>query len=318
MDTIDCGDNNQAMHTKRAQGIFFVKGAKVDVNRYWRDGYLLLRNLFDPEEFGVMRERILEAVRRIEEEQAPVTDALSDSLMHPFVYDDRLIAVARRLLNRDDVTYFGDGSFAVLGRNYDPADAVGWHRDNTDRYDLGAPDWQTPYTLIRFGFYLQDHQRRSGGLMVRRKSHNIMMRGLQAQVNERYLNTGPGDVVVWNMRLQHAGVGRCLRGIPGVALGPWKQRRIPEFLQAPYTAGERAAFWVSYGIDDAHLKRHCDYLVTRTERLGFWKESHYTPEALALCDEVGLGVVNMPDRIRSMLAAGEPVGQHAHHYQFPY
>ena len=210
------------------------------------------------------------------------------------------------------------GASPCLGRNYDPGDAVGWHRDNTDRFDLEAPDWQVPYTLIRFGFYLQDHRRRSGGLMVRRQSHNIMMRGFQAQASERYMNTGPGDVVVWNMRLQHAGIGRCLRGFPGIALGPWKQRHIPEFLQAPYTAGERAAFWVSYGVDDAHLQRHCDYLVTRTERLHFWKESHYTPDVLALCDEAGLGVVNMPDRIRSMLAAGEPVGQHDHHYQFPY
>lgn len=296
-----------------------VRSTAIDAARFWREGYLLLRGLFSLSEFHDIRENVLESLRLREERGASATDALADPLLQDYVHDARLVTVARRLLERDDIVYYGDGSYAVVGHDYEPGVHVGgWHRDNTDRDDLGAPDWQRPYTLIRFGFYLQDHQRRSGGLMVRRKSHNIMMRGLQAQVNERYLNTGPGDVVVWNMRLQHAGVGRCLRGIPGIALGPWKQRRIPEFLQAPYTAGERAAFWVSYGIDDAHLKRHCDYLVTRTERLGFWKESHYTPEALALCDEVGLGVVNMPDRIRSMLAAGEPVGQHAHHYQFPY
>ena len=290
----------------------------IDVERFWREGYLLLRNLFTPLEFGDMRARVLESIRRVECKEAPVTDALADPLMQPFVHDERVLSVAKTLLNRDDVTYFGDGSFAVLGRNYDSGDAAGWHRDNTDRIDLGAPDWQGPYTLIRFGFYFQDHRRRSGGLMVRRKSHNIMMRGLQAQASERYLNTGPGDVVVWNMRLQHAGIGRCLRGFPSIALGPWKQRHIPEFLQAPYTAVDRAAFWVSYGINDAHLKRHCNYLVTRTERLDFWKESYYTSDVLELCDKADLGVVNMPDRIRSMLAAGEAVGQHDHHYQFPY
>ena len=120
------------------------------------------------------------------------------------------------------------------------------------------------------------------------------------------------------MRLQHAGVGRHLRGLPSVALGPWKQARLPEWLQAPYTTETRVAFWVSYGADDAHLNRHCDYLVGRSERLEMWKDSRYAPDVLESCQRAGLKVIDMPTRLRSMLAAGHPVGRHEHHYQIPY
>ena len=153
--------------------------------------------------------------------------------------------------------------------------------------------------------------------MVRRRSHNKIIRGLKAHTSERYLNTGLGDVAVWNMRLQHAGVGRHLRGLPSVALGPYKQGRVPEFLQAPHTSETRIGFWISYGIDDAHLKRHCDYLVGRSERVAMWQDSHYDRDVLEACERAGLKVIDMPARIRSMQAAGCVVGQHEHHYQLP-
>ena len=87
----------------------------IDVERFRREGYLLLRNLFTPLECAEMRARVLESIRRVEFKEAPVTDALADHLMHPFVHDQRVLAAARTLLGREDVTYFGDGSFAVLG-----------------------------------------------------------------------------------------------------------------------------------------------------------------------------------------------------------
>jgi hypothetical protein len=120
------------------------------------------------------------------------------------------------------------------------------------------------------------------------------------------------------MRIQHAGLGKCVRGLPGVALGPAMQRKLPRLLQAPFGKEERAALWISYGGDDHHLARHCEYLLTRSERLEMWRHAVYRPEVLQACAQAGLKVINMPERLRAALAAGKPVGQHRHHYQMAY
>jgi hypothetical protein len=87
---------------------------------------------------------------------------------------------------------------------------------------------------------------------------------------------------------------------------------------SPDTQETRAAFWVSFGVNDEHLKRHCDYLMTRSERKKIWEHSFYTKDILKACAEAGLGVIDMPSRMRSAITAGETVGQHEHHYQMEY
>ncbi len=292
---------------------------QVDTEKFWQDGFLVLRNLFEPEEFLEMRSQVFASLKGREERGEPVVDALADPHLHHWIYDERLLGAARAILGKSEVAYFGDGGYAVLGHNYQAGkDVGGWHRDNTDRSNLDAPDWQGRYSLIRFGFYLQDHRRTSGGLIVRKESHNRILRGTSAHLHDRYLNNGLGDVGVWSMRIQHAGLGRCVRGLPGLALGPYLQGKLPEFLQAPFPPEERTGFWISYALDDQHLERHCEYLLNRSERLGMWSDAHYTPEVLENCRRAGLKVIDMPARLRAAQAAGQPVGQHHHHYQMAY
>jgi hypothetical protein len=120
------------------------------------------------------------------------------------------------------------------------------------------------------------------------------------------------------MRIQHAGLGRCVRYIPRLALGPYLQRKLPEFLQAPFPREERTGFWISYAKPDAHLERHCRYLLTRSERLDMWARAHYSDEVLRQCAQSGLEVVDMPTKLRNALAAGEEVGNHKHHQNLAY
>jgi len=291
----------------------------IDQNRFWRDGYLILKNMFSAEEIARMREDVFASLKGREQNGEPVVDALADPHLQHWVHDERLIHVAKTLLGKDNLVYYGDGGYAVVGHGYTPGkDVGGWHRDNTDRSDVNAPDWQGRYSLVRFGFYLQDHSSSSGGLIVRRESHNRILRGWKAHSHDRYLNTGIGDVGVWSMRLQHAGLGRCIRGFPRLALGPYLQKRLPEFLQAPFPKEERTGFWISYGLDDHHLERHCQYLLTRSERLTMWSNAHYSPAAIEKCNAAGLKVLDMPARMRAAVAAGENVGQNQHHRQIAY
>ncbi|MFJ9534503.1 phytanoyl-CoA dioxygenase family protein [Herbaspirillum sp. NPDC101396] len=292
---------------------------QLDDTKFWKDGYLILRNLFSPKEFATMRENVFESLKGREQNGEPVVDALADPHLQHWVHDERLVHVAKTLLKGDNLAYFGDGGYAVIGHGYEAGkDVGGWHRDNTDRSDTNAPDWQGRYSLVRFGFYLQDHKARSGGLIVRRDSHNRILRGWKAHLHDRYLNTGIGDVGVWNMRIQHAGLGRCIRGIPGLALGPYLQKRLPQFLQAPFPKEERTGFWISYGLNDQHLERHCQYLLTRSERKVMWSNSHYSEAILDDCRAAGLQVIDMPSRMRAAIAAGEEVGFLKHHRQLAY
>lgn len=292
---------------------------RLNRDRFWRDGYLIVRKLFSAEEFQRMRARVLESLRLREQGGTSPVDVLADPLLREYVYDKRLLDVARQLLETDRIVYYGDGSYAVVGHNYEPGkDVGGWHRDNTDRSNTDAPDWRGRYGLIRFGFYLQDHRRTSGGLMVRRGSHNRILRGWKAHFFDRYIDSGIGDVGVWSMRIQHAGLGRCVRGLPMLAVGPAFQRKLPQFVQAPFGKEERAALWISYGAMGEHLDRHCEYLLTRSERLEMWQRAHYDAEVLDACAAAGLKVIDMPERLRAALVAGRPVGQHRHHHQMPY
>lgn len=292
---------------------------KIDVDKFWHDGYLVLRNLFEPNEFLEMRKQVFASLEGREKRGEPVVDALADPHLSKWVHDERILAAARAILGHNEIAYFGDAGYAVLGHNYEAGkDVGGWHRDNTDRSNLDAPDWQGRYSLIRFGFYLQDHRKTSGGLIVRKTSHNQFLHGLSAHFYDRYLNNGLGDVGVWSMRIQHAGLGRCLRGLPMIALGPYLQKRLPEFMQAPFPQVERTGFWISYALNDQHLERHCRYLLTRSERLEMWSKAHYSADTLENCRKAGLEVIDMPSRLRAALAEGAAVGQHHHHYQMPY
>lgn len=291
--------------------------AAVDVDRFWNEGFLVIRHLFSPQEFAEMRERVLESLHLRERDNTPAVDCLADPLVAGYVHDERLLAVARRLLGSDAIVYYGDSSYAVVGHNYERGVHVGgWHRDNTDRSDVQLPDWQGRYGLIRFGLYLQDHRFTSGGLIVRRTSHNRILRGIKAHLCDRYLNTGIGDVGVWSMRIQHAGLGRCVRWMPWLPLGPYWQQILPEAVQAPFSKQERVGLWMSYALDGDHLRRHCDYLLGRAERLTMWRDAYYAPETLEACARAGLKVIDMPARLRAQLAQGREVGQHSRHYQY--
>ena len=290
----------------------------IDTALFWNRGWSVLRGLFSSAEFEDLRERVLASLEDVEKSRRGQTDLLADSYLAPVVYDERLVAAARKILGGRPV-YFGDSNYAVVGRGYDEfKDATGYHRDNTDRSDLKAPDWQSPYTLIRFGLYLQDHRKHSGGLMVRTGSHNEIIRGWRNYLRDRYLDTGVGDVGVWSMRLQHAGVGRCWRGFSRLGIPPSLQDKVPGWMQSPRWDRPRIGVWVSYALEGPHLTRHVEYLYGRSERVESWSNSFYDPDTLQKCAAAGLEVLDAPAELRRRIAAGVPVGIHSRHYQLPY
>jgi hypothetical protein len=284
----------------------------VDVERYWREGYLLLRGVFSEEEIGALRR---DAFGVLEEQEASgrsqqsgeltriAGDLLAKPSMRRLVVDERVLHVVRSLLGGRPV-YFGDSNFQV-GRGL-----RGWHKDNRlpDRFDHHAPDWQGRYTVLRMGVYLQDHAQHSGGLGIRAGSHepSALVRALgrlpiarpRVEASTHYgkpvaIDSRVGDLVVWNLRTTHSGNVVRLRPLPGRKVGTWVENLAPRWLRLPEEE-RRVAIFLTYGVEGEHLERYVDYLRERGYLEATWRELREEAEGLATAAERGLEVLLPP------------------------
>jgi hypothetical protein len=230
--------------------------AAEEVLAFQRDGFVVVRDVLSPTEVRQLRGAIESHATRAKNlghvlrsnsgEIVPVCDLLGQPGVGWLLSDARLVEIARRLIGRQDLVYFGDSGSMVGG------ELRGFHKDNAVRDTANDPDWLSPYTLIRMGLYLQDHSRHSGGLKVRRSSH------LHADVTSGSIVDVPtraGDVVVWSLRTTHSGFTVRVRGLPFVHLQPRFEGRLPRWLRTPQPCLRIAAF-VTFGTDDAHLRNY--------------------------------------------------------------
>jgi len=273
--------------------------AGVNADEYWDKGFTIVRGLYSAEEISDFRKRSLASVGK------HGGDLLSHPELRSVITDGRLLDVARQILKRDDVVYYGDSLVAI--REGTP----GFHKDNTDKFDGKAPDWRSPYTQIRLGIYLQDHYSHSGGLNVREGSHNKVN---TTEGRVRQLRTRVGDLGVWNMRVSHSAAGTILRW-PFHSVQPHYDsvKRYPKWLIAPKD-GQRIALFAALGADDEHLSRYVDYLKTRAYMIQIWQRSKYSDETLAEAEAAGLRVRNTPAEIVGV----EGLGQNVDYKPIPY
>ncbi len=228
----------------------------IDALAYQRDGYTVVRDVFDPKEVAEWRVRAGAAaedarsrgcvLRPVQDKVLPVQDLLSLPELGSVVFDERILRIARTLLGQDEIVYFGDSGMQVGGY------LGSFHKDNTCRTDGKHEDWRSPYTLVRLGVYLQDHSRHSGGLKLRRGSHLFadVSSGRVVNVDSRI-----GDVVAWSLRITHSGHAIRVRGARWLALPPVLELHVPKRLVVP-EACQRIALFVTFGLSDAHLERY--------------------------------------------------------------
>jgi len=273
-----------------------MRALQIDRDAFDRDGYLLFSGLFGPAEVAEMR-RLAIAGR------AHAGDMLSHPLLGGFALDDRVVSIAKALI-RPPIVYFGEG-----GCNFQQDPPMRFHKDNTDRYDPDGPDWRGGFSLIRFGLYLQDHLRHSGGLAVQPGSHLIASRKAGP---ERYLGPGAGDLLVWDMRITHRGRASLFRWtrrpVPARI-----DRRLPRFLRANGDR-ERIVLFVSYGGDDEHLTRYLTYSRTRPWSIEKWSRIDHPPELVEKARAKGVVVHD----VKAELAREPVLPVSRKHHQIPY
>lgn len=266
------------------------------VSSFWESGYAIVRDVFTPDEIKRLRRNAYESVGHR-------GDLLSNPSLREVVVDERVVGIATRVLGGTPV-YFGDSTCLLGGFSH------GYHKDNADRDDENAPDWQGRYSLMRFGIYLQDHHSHSGGLNVRHRSHMAISTNSGRNV---YLRTREGDVAIWNLRTTHSGTGRLLRLRRDIHVSPALAYRLPRWLFEPIQR-ERVALFVSFGLDNEHLARYLTYLKTRTYMVSTWRNSNYGQDVQQVLEGKSLLVRDMQSEIKHE----RDIGINEQHAPIPY
>ena len=267
---------------------------KIDKGRFDKDGYLLIKNVFTKEEIAQIRK---EAYTSLEEDKKKNLtfmhsskksnavyvkgDILSKDHLRHVVLDERIIYIVKTVLGGDPV-YFGDGNyhFGVGFR--------GFHRDNVDRTDLTAPDWQGEYPIVRLGIYLQDHKNYSGGLKVKAGSH-INKSGKSILVDSE-----EGDVVIWNLRTIHSGNAVRLKLFPDFSIDRARlEAMVPTFLKKDQQR-ERVSIFLTYALKGKHLDRYIEkHVLGREDIKGSLKVSKFDPKIFELAKQKNLEVLKL-------------------------
>jgi hypothetical protein len=240
-----------------------------EVRSFRDDGFLHLRGFLPPELVSRLRSICLEhfgvtsgvprSFFRRELDVGKRIPAAQWLITHP-----PALAVARELLGENVLYTYEGAAHLGTGCRY-------WHKDARDTWNAEGSDWADDYRVVFFGYYLSDHVGSSGGLSLRRGSHRIKDLCGGELVT---LETGPGDLVIFDCRLTHAGNTLRLKpaflwiprelvmpvprqpgpgGLPRLQMlaqavllrCPWLFRQAPR---------DRMAIFLAYGSDDAHTR----------------------------------------------------------------
>jgi hypothetical protein len=259
----------------------------LDVDQFWERGYAILHDVYTPEEIQQIREEAYAS-------KGGGGDLLANPRMRHLLTDGRMAAVARKLLGTEEIFYSGDSSFTINGTQ------KGWHKDNTDRLDPKAPDWESRYTQLRFGIYCQDHIEHTGGLNLKVGSHDIPN---LKDGETLYVKTRPGDLAVWSMRITHSGNGMLLKDPEAPFPEPTEHDKFSPDEVAP-ADGDRIAVFAHLGANDSHGKRYADYLKTRTYMVNAWRKLPYDDAIRQEAKDAGFTLRDMPAEVMDDPNAG--------------
>jgi len=266
----------------------------VNLHHFKEKGYVLAKGVFSETEISDLRQRI----QAVKAKALASNDYLKDSC-HPelvlilgdllsnkeledldyVIFDSRIIACVKQILG-ENIVYFGDSSVQT-------GEGVrGFHKDNVTRYDINGADWQSDYTLVRIGLYLQEHSKSSGGLKLRVRSHCYPSHHRGKAID---VKTELGDIVLWNLRTTHSGNNVRLKGLSNLCLHPRLEELIPEFLKIA-GQGERIAMFGTFGAASGHLDRYIENMVRRGDYHDYLKRAGFNKKILELARGKGIEI----------------------------
>jgi hypothetical protein len=247
-------------------------------------GYVLKSAVFSAQEIQSFRDRVYDQYKIDEAKgltfQMSHTSSkaryakgclLSKDKLRDILLDERITGFAKEILQTNKLIYFGDSSYQI------GTGLRGFHRDCLDREFKSGPDWESKYTLIRLGLYLQDHSTYSGGLKVKPGTHET------ANGPSVFVNNKPGDLVAWSLKLLHSGNAVKLKWMPGLCIdNQGIENRIPDFLKKEEEQ-ERISLFMTFAAESSHVDRYIhEYEMKRPDTIAHLKASVYDESALQL------------------------------------
>lgn len=269
---------------------------KIAVNKkkFDEEGFLLIKNVFSKEEAAQLRK---DAYKEFEnDEQKKLTykhpnntikarfakgDLLSKDLLRKYLLDDRILHIVKTVLGADPV-YFGDSNYH-FGTGF-----RGFHRDNVDRKDMTAPDWDGPYPVVRLAIYMQDHYNYSGGLKIRVGSH------IHKSGKPIFIDSEEGDVVIWNLRTIHSGNAVRFKFFKNLMINKaTREGLIPAFMKKDEQR-ERGALFMTFGLKSKHLDRYIQkIMIDRQDHVDYLMASRFDPKIIDLAKQKNLEVIKL-------------------------
>ena len=267
----------------------FTINQKEECKAFFNEhGWVHIKNVFTTAQIDSLRENAYKM-----QDTKYEGDILGFSETTDLLLDDRLVDMASLLLDDEKPLYFGDSS----GYNIGNTGAAGFHKDNPDKFDETLPDWQSEYSIIRFGIYCQSHVNYSASLALRDKSQNTVN---CEKGDPFFVNNDAGDLLIWSLRTSHSGNSMRLRFAPNLFLHPRWYNKLPNFLFAGIEK-ERVAYFLSFGKADAHLKRYLTYMLNRQYMVKSWQQSTYSDEILEKVKQKNnITLVNMHDAVKDI------------------
>lgn len=265
----------------------------IDKKKFDQDGYLVLPKIFSVAEIAHFRKLVYEQYeidknKKLDfqlsglQTQAKYNkgDLLSKEKLFHILLDDRILQIARTVLDSDKLVYFGDSSYQI------GTGLRGFHRDNIDRTNLDGPDWKGEYTIIRVGIYLQNHKDYSGGLKIKVGTHK------NADGKTVFIGNEEGDVATWSLKTIHSGNAVRLKWFPNLSIDKG-EGRIPEFLKKDQNK-ERISLFMTFALHSSHLDRYIsEYALKREDTKEHLKASKYSAEALELAARKNVEVMKL-------------------------
>jgi len=257
-----------------------------------QQGFVFQPSVFSTDEITAFRKRVHEQYALDEKVgltfQLPHTSSkaryakgclLSKPLLRDILFDTRILNLAKSILETDHLIYFGDSSYQI------GTGLRGFHRDCLDREYKSGKDWESKYTLIRLGLYLQDHSNFSGGLKVKPGTHE------KKDGPSVFINNQPGDLVAWSLKLLHSGNAVKLKFLPSLCIDSQGiENRIPNFLKKE-EEHERISLFMTFAAPSEHVERYIEeYEKKRSDTIAHLKASIYDSSTLEWAKSKGVDV----------------------------
>jgi hypothetical protein len=244
-------------------------GDRVLRERFERDGYVIVKQLLDPETAAGYRAELQRLSGLGDDDYVKVANdggwAHNDGVTKlpqfwPLIFNPKLLETVHAAIG-PDARYTQHSDLLVH------AGQPGWHRDSADRAFRKGGDWdesRARYRIGRVAIYLQSHRESGSGLAVVPGSHRrqpfltTVEMNIWDRINQRrkrkgeptvlprfktmktvLIETDPGDCLIFDERLLHS---------------------------ATRIQGPKYAIFLSYGGDDEHSRRMRRYwIVDRTD-----------------------------------------------------